>query len=99
MLKVFIAAILLVAGSVPAVAQGALSVQGLGFPPGQVSTRAEGSGGSTADFDPLSSINPAALASVGITSLFLQYAPEFRRVTAGAGTARTPPRAFRCSEQ
>ncbi|MDQ3673555.1 MAG: hypothetical protein M3365_04185, partial [Gemmatimonadota bacterium] len=70
-------------------AQGALSVQGLGFPPGQLSSRAEGSGGSTADFDPLSPINPAALATVGVTSLFLQYAPEFRRVSAGSGSANT----------
>ena len=94
MLKISIAAILLLAGAVPARAQGALSVQGLGFPPGQVSTRAEGSGGSTADFDPLSSINPAAIASVGIKSLFLQYAPEFRRVTAGSGTATTTTARF-----
>ena len=72
-----------------AAAQAALSVQGLGFPPGQLSTRAEGSGGSTADFDPLTAINPASIASVGITSLFLQYAPEFRRVTAGSGSANT----------
>lgn len=72
-----------------AAAQASLSVQGLGFPPGQLSTRAEGSGGSTADFDPLTAINPASLATVGITSLFLQYSPEFRKVTAGSGSAST----------
>ena len=75
-------------------AQGALSTQGLGFPPGQMSTRAEGSGGSTADFDPLSAINPASLSSVGLTSLFLQYAPEFRKVTAGSGSANTTTARF-----
>ena len=75
--------------TVTAAAQASLSVQGLGFPPGQFSTRAEGSGGSTADFDPLTAINPASIASIGLTSLFLQYAPEFRKVTAGSGSANT----------
>lgn len=75
-------------------AQGALSTQGLGFPPGQMSTRAEGSGGSTADFDPFSPINPAALSTVGLTSVFLQYAPEFRKVTAGSGSASTTTARF-----
>lgn len=89
MIRLLFAAFALSLPVATAAAQAALSVQGLGFPPGQVSTRAEGSGGSTADFDPLSAINPAALATVGITSLFLQYAPEFRKVTAGSGTAST----------
>ncbi|HEU4747456.1 MAG TPA: hypothetical protein VFS56_03075 [Gemmatimonadaceae bacterium] len=85
---------LVLAGGSHAGAQGALSTQGLGFPPGQMSTRAEGSGGSTADFDPLSPINPASLSGVGMTSLFLQYAPEFRKVTTGAGSARTTTARF-----
>lgn len=85
---------LTVAVTTRVVAQGALSTQGLGFPPGQMSTRAEGSGGSTADFDPLTPINPAALSGVGLTSLFLQYAPEFRKVTAGSGSANTTTARF-----
>ena len=32
-------------------AQGALSTQGLGYPTGQMSARAEGTGGAVADFD------------------------------------------------
>ena len=91
LLSVFALSIGLATG---AAGQGALSVQGLGFPPGQMSTRAEGSGGSTADFDPLSAINPAALSTVGLKSLFLQYAPEFRKVTAGAGSANTTTARF-----
>lgn len=75
-------------------AQGALSLQGLGFPPGQMSTRAEGSGGSTADFDALSAVNPASLAGAGSAALFLQYAPEFKRVTAGSGSATTTTARF-----
>lgn len=94
MLRLFVVALALSLAASPAAAQGALSVQGLGFPPGQISTRAEGSGGSTADFDPLSAINPASLSTVGITSLFLQYAPEFRRVTAGSGSAKTTTARF-----
>jgi hypothetical protein len=62
-------------------AQGALSLQGLGFPPGQISARAEGTGGGVADFDALSVTNPASLAGVGAAALFLQYSPEWRRVT------------------
>lgn len=87
-------AVALAAATHAAAAQGALSTQGLGFPPGQMSTRAEGSGGSTADFDPLTPINPAALATAGLTSVFLQYAPEFRKVTTGSGSANTTTARF-----
>lgn len=77
-----------------AVAQGSLSAEGLGFPPGQISARAEGAGGSLADFDPMSLVAPAALAGVGVASVYLQYAPEFRRVTAGSNTAKTTTARF-----
>ena len=72
-------------------AQGALSLQGLGYPTGGMSARAEATGGGIADFDPLSLVNPASLAAVGSSSLFFQYSPEFRRVTAGSTTARFWP--------
>jgi hypothetical protein len=75
-------------------AQGALSLQGLGYPAGALSARAEGTGGGLADFDPLSLVNPASLAGVGSASLFFQYSPEFRRVTAGPNTARTTTARF-----
>ncbi len=72
-------ALLLVA--VPrAQAQGTLAGQGFGFAPGQLSTRALASGGAIAQFDPNSPINPAALASLTRTTIFLQYEPEFRQV-------------------
>ena len=80
--------------AMPVEGQGALSVQGLGFPPGQMSARAEGSGGATADFDPLSPINPAAIGGFQVASLFLQYSPEFRRVTAGGASAGTTTARF-----
>ena len=75
-------------------AQGALSLQGLGYPAGGLSARAEGTGGGVADFDALSSVSPAALAGVGASALFLQYSPEFRRVTTASGSANTTTARF-----
>jgi hypothetical protein len=69
-------------------AQGALSTSGLGFPPGQLSARAEGTGGGVADFDPLSLTSPSAIAAAGAAAVFFQYSPEFRKVTAGSGIAK-----------
>src|SRR5256714_11574706 len=75
-------------------AQGALSLEGLGSPTGQFSARAEGVGGAAADFDALSLVTPASLAGVGSPSLFLQYSPEFRRVTTPSGSAKTTTARF-----
>jgi hypothetical protein len=81
---------------VPALyAQGALSVQGFGYPEGELSTRALATGGSLADFDANSPINPAALLVGTRATVYVQYDPEFRWVT-GPGlnsstiTARFP---------
>ena len=70
-------------------AQASLSGQGLGYPTGQISTRAEGAGGATAEIDPLSLVNPAALGFIGTTTLFFQIEPEYRRVTVGSATDNT----------
>jgi len=70
-------------------AQANLSGQGLGYPTGQISTRAEGAGGATAEIDPLSMVNPAALGFIGATTLFFQIEPEYRRVTIGSVTDKT----------
>ena len=43
-------------------AQGTVSAQGLGYPPGQISTMARGAGGALADFDPATPLNPASMA-------------------------------------
>ncbi|MDQ6690779.1 MAG: hypothetical protein M3Z18_09750 [Gemmatimonadota bacterium] len=59
-----------------------------------MSARSEGAGGSLADFDALSLVAPAAIAGVGLSSLFFQYSPEFRRVTAGVNTAKTTTARF-----
>jgi len=75
-------------------AQGALSLEGLGYPAGGISARAEGTGGGVADFDALSTTSPASIAGVGSPALFLQYSPEFRRVTTASGTATTTTARF-----
>ena len=84
------APVLLAAAALPATAaaQGSLSVQGFGYPTGQLGTRTLGTGGGLAEFDPISPLNPAALAAWGRPTLSLQYDPEFRRTTA-AGASRT----------
>ncbi len=66
-----------------AAAQGALSVQGFGYPTGQLSTRALGTGGALAEFDPVSPVNPASLLEFNRTFAAFQYDPEFRQVQAG----------------
>jgi hypothetical protein len=93
MRKLF-AAIAIAATSSRAGAQGSLGIQGLGFPAGGLSARAEATGGSLGDFDPLSLVSPASLAGVRAAALFLQYSPEFRRVTAGSSTANTTTARF-----
>ena len=75
-------------------AQGALSMQGLGYPAGGISTRAEGAGSGLADFDALSLTSPSAIAGVGSSAIYFQYSPEFRRVTTSGGTAKTTTARF-----
>lgn len=70
-------------------AQATLSTQGFGYPPGQWSARAEGTGGAVAQTDPLSAVNPASLAGVSDQLLFFEAQPEFRRVNTGSGSDRT----------
>ena len=64
-------------------AQGTLSTQGLGFPPGQLSTRARTMGGSVGEADALSPLNPASLMLLLTPIVALQAEPEHREVTFG----------------
>jgi hypothetical protein len=67
-------------------AQGTLSGQGFGYPPGQFSARAAATGGATGLFDPLSPLNPATLSDLQRSFFTAQIAPEFREVQpAGVG--------------
>lgn len=82
-------AALLLAAAGAAQAQGTLSGQGFGYPPGQLSTLAKGSGGAFGEFDPQSPINPGALTSWGAAGLHTQYEPEFRTVKIAGSSGRT----------
>ena len=87
--SVRIALVALVAAVPVARAQGSLSSQGFGYPPGQLSTQASGMGGGIAELDPVSTINPAALWSWGRSGLYFQFDPEFRRVQAEGADERS----------
>lgn len=70
-------------------AQGTISTQGFGYPPGGLSTRAAAAGGGFGEFDFSSPRNPSSTLGWGRGGLYFQYEPEFRRVTAGPGTDNT----------
>jgi hypothetical protein len=81
------AAMLVASGA--ARAQSNVSTQGFGYPPGQLSTSSMGSAGALSEFDPVSPINPAALADWGRAGIHFQTDPEFRTVTAPGGIDHT----------
>ena len=78
----------------PALAQGNLSTQGYGYPPGELSGGTMTSGGAFAEFDAATPLNPAALSAWRSPGLTLLYNPEFRRVTGPGGTASTTTSRF-----
>ena len=82
-------AALLVATAVSVEAQSNLSVQGYGYPTGQFSARAQGTGGAIAESDPLSPVNPASIGAFQNRILFFQMEPEFRSVKTPNGSERT----------
>jgi hypothetical protein len=69
--------------------QGSLSSQGLGYPPGELSTRALGTAGAIGEIDARSPINPAALAIRTAPQVYAQYDPEFRTVTTNGRSSST----------
>lgn len=79
----------LVALAPAAAAQGTLSTQGFGYPPGELSARAAATGGAIGEFDATSVLNPAAVALFGITGIYAQYAPELRTVSGPDGSDRS----------
>ena len=94
-MKLFqVAAVVFLTSASYAHAQGALSLQGLGYPGGGISARAEGTGTGLADFDALSVTSPSAFAAVGSPAIYFQYSPEFRRVTTSGASARTTTARF-----
>jgi len=91
-LRAALAALVLLPASLRA--QGALSTQGLGYPQGQFGTRTAAMGGGFAEFDPVTPLNPASLDANIRSALYVQYEPEFRRVTTEGGSARTTTSRF-----
>lgn len=77
-----------------AAAQGSLSGQGFGYPTGQLSARAIGTGGALGEFDAQSALNPQGVGAWGGAGLYFQYEPEFRTVNAGGGGERTSTSRF-----
>ncbi len=77
-----------------AVAQGTLSAQGLGYPPGALSARSLGTGGALGEMDPTSPLNPASIIEFGSPALSMQLQPEFRRVTDNGKVANSSTQRF-----
>lgn len=95
MTRSFLAGALIFAlGASGAGAQGNLSTQGFGYPPGQLSTTAMSLGGGPAEVDPNSALNPAAVALWGATVMFMQYEPELRTVKGTDVRSRTTTARF-----
>jgi hypothetical protein len=93
-LRIAAVAVACVLVSSSAFAQGTLSTQGFGYPPGQFSTRVLGTGGGLAEFDFDTPINPGAIGLSGEPRLFLQYEPEFRKLTNGSAASSTTTSRF-----
>jgi hypothetical protein len=75
-------------------AQGTLSTQGFGYPPGQISAGAAALGGGPAETDAASALNPAAMAAWGRPGVYFEYAPEFRSVSANGQSDNTTTSRF-----
>lgn len=81
MRRLLATALLAAASAAPLAGQGALSLQGFGYPVGQNSTRSSGTGGSLGETDPGSPINPGALPGAGRSLFSVQIDPEYRQLT------------------
>lgn len=93
-LAIFVVAAATAVSSASVSAQGTLSTQGFGYPPGQFSTRSLATGGAISEFDFDSPVNPASIGLAGEPRLFLQYEPELRRVTTGSASSKTTTSRF-----
>jgi hypothetical protein len=70
-------------------AQSNLSTQGYGFPTGQLVTRVMAVGGSTAEIDPTTPLNPASIGLLTTRTALFQIEPEYRVVTSSTGSDHT----------
>mgnify|MGYP001764997881 CR=1 FL=1 len=70
-------------------AQGALGLQGYGYPTGQIGSAALALGGANAEIDPASALNPASIGMLSRYSVYMQYEPEFRTTRFGGASDKT----------
>lgn len=94
MRRLFLSAFLATVSAGSLAAQGALSLQGFGYPAGQLSTRAAGTAGALAETDAGSPLNPASILSAGRTMFSFQVDPEFRQVKVAGSTVNTTTARF-----
>lgn len=92
MLRLFRAAALGIVAStlvVPTVAraQGSVGAQGLGYPVGGLSGAAAAMAGASAEIDPNSAFNPAAVTRTNRLSIMFRFEPEMRETTVGGQRA------------
>ena len=90
----FLVAAAACAAAVPAGAQGTISTQGFGYPPGQISAAAAALGGGPAETDAQSALNPASIAAWIRPGVYVEYAPEFRQVTTNGQSDHTTTSRF-----
>ncbi|HEX2781086.1 MAG TPA: hypothetical protein VHM30_16420, partial [Gemmatimonadaceae bacterium] len=88
MIRPLLAASLCMA-SAPLAAQGVASVQGFGYPVGQLGARAASTAGAFTEFDETTPLNPAAVLGWQAAGVHFQYEPEFRSSAVAGGTVRT----------
>ncbi len=80
---------LLAAAPTGLAAQGALAVQGFGYPTGQLGAGALAAGGGPAEIDPSSALNPATVGILARFAIYMQYEPEFRTTRLGSASDRS----------
>ncbi len=89
MRRLLVTALLAAASAAPLLAQGALSLQGFGYPTGQLSTRAASMAGASGETDTSSPINPGALPGAGRSIFNFQIDPEYRQITVNGRVVNT----------
>ncbi|MBA3853257.1 MAG: hypothetical protein C0503_02520 [Gemmatimonas sp.] len=86
-LLTFVAGLAVVLVSSSLQAQGSIGAQGLGYPVGGLSGAAAAMGGASAELDPNSAVNPAAITRSNRLSIMVRFEPEMRETLVGSQRA------------
>lgn len=70
-------------------AQGAIGLQGYGYPTGQLGSATLALGGAPAEIDPASGLNPASIGMLARYSVYMQYEPEYRTTRFNGASDKT----------